>query len=194
MGAKRARDGLSRAYRTGGRPIRVGRSIAGADEIDAYVVGVGRKWALLHVVSGDMRLDGYAAVRLRHVERASSAGWKGSAVAHRALGLRGERPARVPGLDLDTTAGLIGTMAAAFGLIGVYVEEADPGVCYVGVPRGITRGKRLRLQEIDSGAEWDRACTTTRLAEITRLDAGGGYLDALAAVGGPAPAWRVSGR
>ncbi|MDP9865926.1 MULTISPECIES: hypothetical protein [Streptosporangium] len=170
-----------------GRPVRVRRAIKGADRLSGYVIGVGRTWVLLQEISCELRLDGYAAVRLRDVESASGAGWAGSDFTHRALRSAGERARPLPGVDLDSTAGLIETLGAGFPLLGLHIERVDPDVMYVGHARGITRKGRLRLQEISSKAVWESTCVRHRLADTTRVDAGGGYLDALHRVGGVPP-------
>lgn len=170
-----------------GEPVRVIRDIADADRLDAYVVGIGRKWVLLHTISDALRLDGYSAVRLRDVEHATRSGWKGATLAHRAITMRGERPQPLPDIDLDSTKGLIETLTTAFPLIGVHIEKLDPHVCHIGRARGITRKKRLRLQEIGPAADWALTCSTNRTKDITRFDIGGGYIDALHAVGGDPP-------
>lgn len=107
--------------------------------------------------------------------------------AHRAIALRGEHFQPLPDIDLDSTKGLIETLTTAFPLIGVYIEKIDPHVCYIGRARGITRKKRLRLQEIGPAADWALTCFTNKTTDITRFDVGGGYIDALHAVGGDPP-------
>ncbi|GGT22299.1 hypothetical protein ACFFV7_48640 [Nonomuraea spiralis] len=182
---------LKRARRSG-EPVRVSREIARADRLDAYVVGVGRKWALLHTISDQLHLDGHSAVRLRDVEHATRSAWKGSTVAHRALTSRGEHPQPLPEIDLDSTTGLITTLTKAFPLMAVHIERIDPHVCYIGRAHGVTRKKRLRLQEIDPAADWALICSMNRTTDITRFDVGGGYIDALHSVGGDPPECRCS--
>ncbi|MGP4096128.1 hypothetical protein [Nonomuraea sp. KM90] len=177
---------LKRA-RSSGEPVRVRREIDGADRLDAYVAGIGRKWVLLHTITDELRLDGHAAIRLRDIERASRSGWKGAMTAHLAIALRGEQCRPLPDIDLDSTKGLIETLTTAFPLLGVYIEKIDPHVCYIGRARGISRKKRLRLQEIGPAADWALTCRTNRTKDITRFDVGGGYIDALHAVGGDPP-------
>ncbi|MFF4416645.1 hypothetical protein ACFYY8_29330 [Streptosporangium sp. NPDC001559] len=177
---------LRRALRSG-KPVRIIRDIDGADRLDAYVVGLGRKWVLLHTISAGFHLDGHSVVRLRDVEHATHSGRKAVRVAHRALRLRGERPWTPPGIDLDTTTGLIDTLTKAFPLVSVHIEEIDPDVCHIGRAHGVTRKKNLRLQEISPGAAWGNACSKYRTTDITRFDVGDGYIDALHAVGGNPP-------
>lgn len=107
--------------------------------------------------------------------------------AHRAIALRGQHFQPLPDIDLDSTKGLIETLTTAFPLIGVYIEKIDPHVCYIGRARGIIPKKRLRLQEIGPAADWALTCFTNKTADITRFDVGGGYIDALHAVGGDPP-------
>ncbi|WP_141704242.1 hypothetical protein [Planobispora rosea] len=77
MKTSRGLKDLKRAARSG-KPVRVWRGIDRADRLDGYVVGVGEKWALLHTVSEEIRLDGYSAVRLADVEHATASGWPGA--------------------------------------------------------------------------------------------------------------------
>ncbi|GAA3418145.1 hypothetical protein [Streptosporangium vulgare] len=177
---------LKRARRSG-KPVRVDREIDCADRLDAYVVGIGRKWVLLHTISNELRLDGHSVIRLRDIKCATRSGWKGAAMTHRALALRGECVQSPAGIDLDSTAGLIETLTEAFPLIAVYLEKVDPYVCYIGRAQRITRKKRLRLQEIGPAADWALTYSTNKTTDITRFDVGGGYIDALHAVGGDPP-------
>lgn len=186
MASERVIKDLNRAA-SSGKPVRVARDIDGADRLDAYVVGVGRRWVLLHTVSDERHLDGHTAVRLRDVRSATRTNWPGAMMTHRALALRGEHVRPLPDLDLDSTRGLIETLTTAFPLVVIHVERIDPGICYIGRPRGITGKKRLRLQKIGPAADWARTCSTTRTKDITRFDAGGGYVEALHAVGGDPP-------
>ncbi|MFI6180621.1 hypothetical protein ACIA8R_34165 [Nonomuraea sp. NPDC051191] len=177
---------LKRARRSGD-PVRISREIERVDRLDAYVVAIGRKWALLHTISDELHLDGYSAIRLRDIEHAARSGWKGSTMTHRALTLRGEYPQPLAGIDLDSTTGLITTLTKAFPLVAIYIERIDPRVCFIGRARGITRKKRVRLQEIGPAADWALTCSTNKTTDITRFDVGGGYIDALHAVGGDPP-------
>ncbi|MBG0817260.1 hypothetical protein [Planomonospora sp. ID82291] len=90
----------------------------------------------------------------------------------------------MPDVDPDSTARLIETMAEAFPLLGLTFEEIDPDALFIGRARGIASKKKVRLQQIDSRAAWDGLCTMHRIGDITRLDAGDGYLEALHLVGG----------
>ncbi|MEV8635225.1 hypothetical protein AB0395_26565 [Streptosporangium sp. NPDC051023] len=186
MTAEKGLKDLRRALGSGA-PVAVYRGIDDVARLKSYVVGVGRKWALLHTVSDEITLNGHSAVRLRDVEHATGSGWLGARFAHRALKLRGEHARPLAQIDLDSTRNLVETMATAFPLISVYLERLDPDACFIGRVNRVTRKGYLRLQEIDSKAAWDVTCSRTKLADITRVDVGGGYIDALHLVGGPPP-------
>ncbi|MFD0884234.1 hypothetical protein ACFQ08_06675 [Streptosporangium algeriense] len=186
MATHQAVKDLRRALKSG-KPVRVVRGIDGADRFSAYVVGLGRKWVLLHTISATFHLDGHSVVRLRDVEHATRSGWKAARVAHRVLRLRGERPQAPAGIDLDTTTGLIDTLTRVFPLMSVHIEEIDPDVCHIGRAHGVTRRKNLRLQEISPRASWENTCSRYRTSDITRFDVGDDYIDALHTVGGSPP-------
>ncbi|GCD18844.1 hypothetical protein ACFO3K_17885 [Cellulomonas algicola] len=171
--------------------VRVTRRIRKAASIDGYVVDVGRAWLLVAVLGDDIRLDGWTAVRLSDVRRVRERVDESAAFYRAALTARGEWPPGPPSstgsLDLDDVGGLVRTAGAAAPLVTIHVEEDDPSVCFVGRPERVGP-KHLRLREITPGATWDDTTTRWRLRDLTRVDVGGGYEDALALVGGPPPA------
>lgn len=60
------------------------------------------------------------------------------------------------------------------------------GCCRIGRVLHVDR-RRVRLLEITPEATWEEKPGDVRLAEITRVDFGGDYEDALCAVGGEPP-------
>ena len=56
----------------------------------------------------------------------------------------------------------------------------------IGSIRGVDE-TNVRLITIDPDADWDDEIATIPLADVTRLDFGGGYEEALLLVGGPCP-------
>jgi hypothetical protein len=59
----------------------------------------------------------------------------------------------------------------------------DPDVCWIGRVLGVDRN-RVSLLEIGPDAKWDEKPTEFTLSEITRVNFGGEYEDALHLVGG----------
>ncbi len=60
---------------------------------------------------------------------------------------------------------------------------SDPDVCQIGRVMSVA-ATTLSLLEIDPGAVWDEAPTRYALKQITRVDFGGDYEEALHLVGG----------
>jgi hypothetical protein len=68
-------------------------------------------------------------------------------------------------------------------LITIHLEETKPDVCYIGRIIDLN-SEQLTLLEIDPDAEWDYKPEVFSLREITQVNFGGGYEDALYLVGG----------
>lgn len=166
--------------------VRVHRSIAGADLSEGYVVGIGSKWLLLAVLDDRIVLDGYTAVRVDDIRKVRVK--KNQSFVRRALEMREQwPPTRPPEVELDRTGDLIRSVAAAWPLVTFFAERDDPDLCYIGRPVAWS-GKSADWLHITSQAEWDvDAIDRRHLRDVTRVDFGGLYEDALAAVAGPAP-------
>lgn len=164
----------------GCEPVSVDRR---ADPHPLYgcVVEVSPKWVLLHHLEGVFFLNGYVAVRMKHVRKVKRL--TGETVV--ATGLRhfGEEPRPPEEIDLSSTRALLLSAGAAYPLVTIHTERRDPDVCYVGRPEGVD-GRGLRLREITPAGEWRRKATHWRLSDITRIDFGGRYEVALDLVGG----------
>ena len=72
------------------------------------------------------------------------------------------------------------------GLVTIHREQKDAEMCSIGRIVGIDRD-RVSLLEINPDATWEKKPTDYRLSEITRVNFGGDYEDALAIVGGGPP-------
>ncbi|GAB2673015.1 hypothetical protein [Thalassiella azotivora] len=165
--------------------IRLLRSIPGADVLQGYVVGVGRKWVLLAGLSG-ARLDGFAAVRVRDVARIQPmpAGSFPQKVAEAA----GTWPPSAPAtaIDLDRTRGLIETAHVDATLVTLHIEDQDPEVGFIGVPTRYS-DRNVWLQEVTPQAVWDGTVSQWRFSELTRVDFDSDYENDLLLVAGPPP-------
>jgi hypothetical protein len=71
-------------------------------------------------------------------------------------------------------------------LVTIHRERVDRGVCWIGRVIGVDRGC-VKLLEIRPDATWNDEPEVYRLSEITRIDFGGGYAEALKLVGGLGP-------
>ena len=81
---------------------------------------------------------------------------------------------------------MLTTANRAFPLVTIYREQADAGVCHIGRVVGVSKTS-VTLLEIGPDATWYAEPEAYRLSEITRVDFGGGYEEALHLVGGDPP-------
>jgi hypothetical protein len=85
-------------------------------------------------------------------------------------------------VDLSNFSTLLPTASALFPLVTIHREVVDPDVVHIGVVKDIADGI-LTLREIDPNARWARKLGRHKISQITRVDFGGRYEDALARVG-----------
>jgi hypothetical protein len=144
-----------------------------------YVVGVGAMFVLFHIVETDtMRLNGYTALPLTEIYRARPVE---DTFVHRALAMKEMGAVPQPDILLLDFPGLLSSANALFPLVTVHPERKWPGTCHIGRVERVT-DKAVTLQEIDPQARW-AGPGTYRFKDITRVDFGGGYEEAL---------WRLS--
>ena len=164
--------------------VRIDRRIKKADRLEGYLVGLGERWALLHVVSHDWLLNGYTAFRIGDVKRVRR--WdERSDFPARALAHFGQEPRPACAIQLDSTRSLIESTAQRSPLVTIFTEYRRPDVCYIGKPVAVAR-RRLRMVQIDPGARWRSKPTKWDLRDVSRVEFGGRYEEALAALGGRA--------
>ena len=148
-----------------------------------YVLDIGPKFFLL-VVQGidDVRFNGFSCIRIADVRKLEVphkyAGF--SEAARKKLGVITPKK---PSLSLASTSELLLSAQKIFPLVTLQREVVDPDVCYIG--RVIEVNKAfVSLLEIGPDARWDKKPNSYRLNEITRVDFGGRYEEALDLVGG----------
>jgi hypothetical protein len=108
---------------------------------------------------------------------------KHAAFYEAALRARSESVEKKPRVRLDSVSEILRTANKAFPLVTIHREKINPDVCHIGRITRIDESAVLLL-EIDPDAVWDTEPTEYRLKEITRVDFGGGYEEALFLVGG----------
>jgi hypothetical protein len=148
--------------------------------VDGFIVGLGRQWMTMLVLGPGIDYAGFQVFRLRDVSslKSPSPYYKFHLAVLRKRGVR--RPP-VPRLDLDSTRNLMLSAGKRFSLVTIHREVSDPGLCHIG--RVISVAPRsMQLLEVSPEAEWDDAPTTYSLSQVTRIDLGGPYEEALALV------------
>lgn len=182
MGMKRNRKELGAAW-AADELVLLRRNIWKADVLEGFVVDLDEDWVVLHVVY-DVGLNGWAIVRLdtiRTVEREPA-----NSFLPRALAQFGEEPSPVL-VDLASSRDVIRSLAATFPLLTLFTETHDPRTAAVGRP--VRTGKnKVDVLEITADGTWDgRDPRRLRYDDITRVDVGGRYEQALHELGGYPP-------
>lgn len=149
--------------------------------IRGYVLDVGPTFFLLALVSDRLWFDGFECFRIADLKMVQSDPY--TRFAEDALKKRKERRPKNTGVSVRNIASLLASANRAFPLITIHREEVDSEVCYIGRVAKITRGE-LVLLEIRPDASWEDRPQTYRLSDITSVNFGGDYEDALAIVGG----------
>ncbi|WP_065965074.1 hypothetical protein [Curtobacterium sp. UCD-KPL2560] len=164
--------------------VRVVRRTERGSRYCGFVLAVGAKWVLMAQLTDGGVFDGLIAFRLREVHRVEP----DTTFAGRAARLRPEWPpsslAR-DGIDLDTTAGVLRTIADEGELIGIQTNERS-GALWIGLLDEVTR-RWVYLHEVRADATWNDEPLGYRLGRIDTVETGGQYIRGLASVVGAGP-------
>lgn len=153
--------------------------------IRGYVLGVGPRFFLVALVTDRIWFDGFECFRIADVRNLKPDPYK--KFAETALRKRGEKIPLKIRLDLASIGKLLESAGRAFPLVAIHCEQIDPDVCWIG--RILHVGSdAVSLLEIGPDAIWDKVPSEHRLKEITRINFGGDYENALYLVGGESPA------
>lgn len=164
--------------------VRVSRSIE-PGHVDARVAAISARLVALAVVSDDIHPNGFEIYRLADVAKVKAAPY--TAFITRALAARGEKLPRLGRVSLGSFRSVVADAAKRFALVTVYREHLYPDECLIGRPQRLT-ATSMSFLTIDPTAEWDLAHPDTiRWRDVTRVDFGGAYEEALALVGGRPP-------
>lgn len=153
-----------------------------ASPVNGFVLGVGAEWVLLTYVSEEIAYNGFVALRLKDITEVESPHVHAAFIT-RALELKKLKEPDLPDVELLGTGPLIMSAGRSFPIVTLSRELTDPDTCQIGMPVQVQAGT-VSLMEIDANAVWYDDVEFYRLDEITRLDFGGGYEEALTLVGG----------
>jgi hypothetical protein len=149
--------------------------------VRGYVIDIGPKFFLLALVSDRIWFDGFECFRTSDLKEVRPDPY--ASFAEAALEARGEHIPPKPSINLASMGELLLTAGQAFPLVTVHCEKVDPDVCWIGRVLGIDRS-HLSLLEINPDAKWSDAPRRLRLSEISQVNFGGDYEEALHIVGG----------
>jgi len=162
--------------------VRVERAHRYSDRLDGFVVGVGKKWAVLARTMDGGYFGGYVAFRLSDVTEVSR---------ERGFEPRfSRRQPEWPGVlrqefDLGSTRRMLRSFAAISPLIAIEKERERPAM-WIGEIEEID-AEWLWLVEVRRKATWYKHSRGYRVRAITAVSICTHYLTALAAVAGRAP-------
>lgn len=142
---------------------------------------VGPRFFLLALVSDRIRFDGFECFRCTDVKNLRPDPY--AAFVEAALKNRGDRRPKKPRVSVERIDDLLLSAGRIFPLVTIHREQVNPHVCWIGRVLGIERG-RVSLLEIGPDAIWEDAPEEYRTNEITRVNFGGDYENALELVGG----------
>jgi hypothetical protein len=167
--------------------VHVRRWIPDADRVDGFVVGIGAEWVALQQLSDRIVFDGWALLRRKDIQ-AVTIKPNPECFEIRALKARELWPPSAPALDLDDVLGAVSSAAkAAKTLVSISDDFYNPELCWIGTVGSIDRD-RLQVTEVNPRGRWVRKPHTFDPADVTRIDFGGGYEEALHLAAGPPPA------
>jgi len=162
-----------------GRLLEYQRAVLGSEIEKGFVVGIGRKWVLIHVLDRGVRLNGYHAIRERDISRARLSTDKFHA---RFLVLSNQSGVTPDGIALDRTRDLLRTATKRARIVGVNTEYDDESIRYIGAATDFGN-RRFAIKGVSTKAKWESSDRRNyRYSEVSRIDFDGDYLRALLAV------------
>lgn len=163
-----------------GQIVRIDRSPEIEDDIDGYVVGVSELFVMLHAIDLNfINLNGYIVLRTEDIRR-YRVREDHEFFLNRALKLKGIQPVPQPEIDLSSVPTLLTSAEARFPLVTIHREIMNSETCFIGRVQKLT-DKTVTMEEISPAAKSDRARRYS-FKDITRIDFGGAYEEALALV------------
>lgn len=147
-----------------------------------YVEVIGKHWFALNLVDDGVRFNGFNCFRIADVSKVVVPDPHADFLAS-ALKKRGEKRPRFKALDLSSLASLIRAAAKKFPLLTVHLEVEQADVCYIG--RVVEVGDdHVILRDVAPDGKWRTKPDSYALSDITRVDFGGAYEQALYLVAG----------
>jgi hypothetical protein len=165
--------------------VRFWNRFDGGGSTDGFVLDIGPRFFLLALIDEYMKFNGYQCPLLKDIKRLEvPARYEAFTLA--ALRKRKQLIKQKPQISLSSISELLESANLLFPLITIHRESVKPDSCWIGRVIEISKSAVL-LHEIGPDAVWDKEPTKHLLSEITRVEFGGGYEEALHLVGGRAP-------
>lgn len=176
-----------RAAHKAGQLVRVEREAVEFGWMTGYVTALGTEYFAFEIVTGSVRLDGVAC--LRYADVTACGAEPRSGFIERALKARGlVRASQLP-VDLASLPRIIESCGNAFPIITLHVPHSDgQGYdCFIGKVIGVNDDS-VDFHHITPDGAWEDVLLEIPFDEITRVDFGGDYEEALLLAAGRPPA------
>jgi len=147
-----------------------------------YVLDIGPQFFLLGLIGEDMRFNGFQCLLVSDLRRINVPDPHEDFIVA-ALRKRRENIDGKPSIDLSTLPALLKSANTLYPLVTIHRERVKPHVCEIGRVLEVSENSVL-LRTITPGAVWEEKPCKIRLSDITRVEFGGGYEEALHLVGG----------
>lgn len=158
--------------------VRIERSGLEGGLVDGFVAKCGADVFVLEVLDDSVRLNGFSCMRYTDVSSCEAPSPR-EAFQRRVLALRGQSR-RPPNLisDAATLGSVLEDARRSFPLVALFREAEAPDICFIGAIAALSDAA-ITLREITPDGVWESAPRVYPLSEITRLDFGGAYEEAL---------------
>ena len=149
-----------------------------------FVLACSETLTLLHLLeTATYTLNGYSVIRNEDVSLYAVYDRPDYYYDSKVLRLKGIKPQPQPEISLESFPDLLTSIDRLYPLFTIHRELIDNDICFVGRLAGMTP-KTFTLYEVDDCAEW-LGPRRYKFSDITKLDFGGGYEEALALVARP---------
>lgn len=165
-------------------PVTVRRKYLDDDETFGFVIAVSDKWVVLQDLVQKVRLDAVVLLRLDHVSKVESP-WNQGYVTRVVAGL-GEPIQEFECAPDVTISDLLRIINERAEFIMIYLETRKDYCLALGKVRRIGN-KRLDLHYIRADGTWVDFIDAWKLKDVTRVEFGGLYIQALERFGDPMP-------
>ena len=175
------RGRLAKAQRDG-TMVQIVRSPKHADKMDGFIVAVGDRWAVIQGACKGGYFDGYSAFRLEDVTKIRTV----QGFPEQFARTLPTWPPRCPeGLELDSAASVLCSMARHSGLIGM---EQDNRHCALWIGALVKAGRKWTwILEVRPDATWHEEPLGYKTKKTTLVTIDSHYQRALLAVAGDTP-------
>ena len=164
--------------------VRFKRKPLDESSLYGFVMACSETLTLLHLLeTATYTLNGYSVIRNEDVSLYAVYDRPDYYYDSKVLRLKGIKPQPRPEISLESFPDLLTSIARLYPLFTIHRELMDNDICFVGRLAGMTP-KTFTLNEVDDCAEWIGP-RRYKFSDITKIDFGGGYEEALALVARP---------